>query len=313
MEKLTDNNRNRYGIGLASVLLCNTIWGFLPIYWKALQPIDSFVIIFYRIVLMALVCFAACTAKYGIKKLFKPMFSGGRKKTITYIAAGIIITLNWSIYIWAVNAGFVIQTSMGYFMEPLIVCIFGVLLYKEKVNKWKKISMVFAVCGLMVMIIGYREIPMIAVGLGLTFATYSAIKKSVFISPIQSLLYETIFITPVALIFILHFERSGIGAMEAGGFKFFLLMFAGLATAVPLTLFSFAANKLPLITLGLSEYISPSISLILGIFVFKEAFDAIQFAAFMVIWIGLAFFTYGEMKDMKKLKNKENSVDREKA
>lgn len=300
MERLNQSDNRTYKIGLISVLCCNTFWGFLPIYWQSLKPIDSSLIIFYRIVLMFLVCFAACVFRTGVKDLFKPMFES-KKKAFVYIIAGIVITLNWSIYIWAVNADYVIQTCMGYFLEPLVVCCFGMIFYKEKANKWKKISLAFACCGLLVMIIGYGEIPLIALGLGLSFATYSAIKKSVFINPIQSLLYETLFLTPIALIVVVIIEKSGGGAIAtAGGFKFFLLMFAGLATAIPMGLFSFAANKLPLITLGLCEYIAPSISLVIGIFLFKEPFDIIQFSAFVVIWVGLIFFTYGEITDMKK-------------
>lgn len=299
MESLNQDSKRTYRIGLISVLCCNTFWGFLPIYWQALKPIDSSVIIFYRVALMFLVCYAACAFRMGFKDVFKPMFES-KKKTFTYVIAGIVITLNWSLYIWAVNANYVIQTCMGYFLEPLVVCCFGVIFYKEKANKWKKISLGFAICGLMVMIIGYGEIPLIALGLGLSFAIYSAIKKSVFINPIQSLLYETLFLMPIALIVIVFMEKSGTGALDtAGGFKFFLLMFAGFATAIPMGLFSFAANKLSLITLGLCEYIAPSITLVLGIFLFKEPFDIIQFSAFSVIWVGLIFFTYGEICDIK--------------
>ncbi len=291
--------RKDYRAGLISILSCGFLWGLLPIYWNVLKPIDSFVIIFYRVVLMALVCFFACWYKYGIKEMFKPMFQN-RKNTLIYITAGLIITINWSIYIWAVNAGYVIQTSMGYFLEPLLVCIFGVVIYKEKINRPKKIAMIFAFAGLMVMIIGYHQIPMIAVGLGISFAVYAAIKKSVDISPTQSLLYETIFLVPIASGFIIYYEYTGMGAWAAGGSgKFLLLMLAGIATAVPLALFAFAAGRLPLITLGLSEYISPSISLILGIFLFKEKFDLVQFSAFVLIWIGLIFFTCGEVKEQR--------------
>lgn len=296
--KLYYGKENEYRLGLAASIGCSVVWGFLPIYWNALKPINSVVIIFYRILLMTLVCFIACAYKYGIKKVFKPMFET-RKKTAIYVTAGIVMTINWSIYIWAISAGYVIQCSMGYFLEPLVICIFGIIFYKEKINKWKKISLLFALCGLLVMIIGYGQFPLISIGLGLSFAIYSAIKKSVTLPPIQSLLYETLFLTPIALIFIYHFESTGTGALTAGGTgKFILLMFAGIATAVPMGLFSFAANKLPLITIGLTEYISPSISLILGIFLFKEPFDIIQFSAFAIIWVGLIFFTYGEMRDI---------------
>ncbi len=291
-------DKRNYRIGLTSAIGCAIVWGLLPIYWNGLKPIPSGVIIFYRIVLMAVVCFIACAFQYGLKNVFKPMFES-KKSLLTYIIAGIVITINWSIYIWAVNAGQVIQTSMGYFLEPLVVCLFGVVIYKEKINNWKKISVCFAVCGLLVMIIGYKQVPLIAVGLGLSFAIYAAIKKSVSAAPLQSLLYETIFLAPVALGFVCYYENAGVGALTAGSGKFILLMFAGIATAVPLALFSFAASKLPLITVGLTEYISPSISLILGIFLFKEPFDAIQFSAFAIIWIGLIFFTYGEISDNK--------------
>ena len=297
-------NKN-YKNGLIYALGCALIWGFLPIYWDALNPISSLVVIFYRITLMTLTCLAIQYYQVrNIKAMFAPMFED-KKKLRTYIIAGILITMNWSIYIWAVQAGYVIQSSMGYFLEPLLVCLFGMIIYKEKANKWKKISLGFALVGLMVMIIGYREMPIIAIGLATTFATYTAIKKSVDLPPFQSLLYETIFIAPITLLIVFWIEGSGIGAMATGGNgKFILLLFAGIASAVPMGLFSAAARNLPLLTLGLTSYISPSIALVLGIFLFKEPFDMIQFSAFVIIWIGLVFFTYGEVAEIRN-KGKE--------
>ena len=292
--------KNNYKTGLFYALMCAVLWGFLPIYWDALKPIDSFVIIFYRIVLMMLTCLIICWyQKRSLRAVFQPLFAD-KKRMWIYICSGMVITVNWSIYIWAVNAGFVIQSSMGYFLEPLLVCVFAMVIYKEKVNKWKAAALVLAVIGLLIMVIGYREVPMIALGLASTFAVYAAIKKSVDLPPFQSLLYETIFIAPIALIVVLYLEGSGAGALAAGGFgKFGLLLLAGLATAVPMGFFSAAANKLPLFTLGLTEYISPSITLVLGIFLFREPFDLIQFSAFVVIWIGLVFFTYGEICEIR--------------
>ena len=300
-------NKN-YKNGLICALSCAVIWGILPIYWDALNPISSLVVIFYRVTLMTLTCFAIqFYQKRNIKEIFAPMFKD-KKKIWTYIIAGILITMNWSIYIWAVQAGFVIQSSMGYFLEPLIVSLLGMIIYKEKANKWKKISIGFALVGLLVMIIGYRELPIISIGLAITFAIYAAIKKSVDLPPFQSLLYETIFIAPITLLIVFYLEGNGIGALATGGSgKFLLLMFAGIASAIPMGLFSSAAKNLPLLTLGLTEYISPSISLVLGIFLFKESFDIIQFSAFVIIWIGLVFFTYGEYADIRnKRKGQEN-------
>lgn len=292
-------NKN-YKTGLTCALTCAVIWGVLPIYWDALNPISSLVVILYRIVLMTLTCLVVQLYQTrSIKEIFAPMFEN-RKKLGIYVIAGILITANWSIYIWAVQVGFVIQASMGYFLEPLVVSLFGMIIYKEKANKWKLISMGFAVAGLMVMIIGYKELPAIAIGLATTFAIYTAIKKKVDLPAVQSLLYETAFIAPVALIVVIWMEGSGTGAVATGGSgKFILLMFAGILTAVPMGLFSAAATKLPLLSLGLIEYIAPSIALVLGIFLFKEPFDIIQFSAFVIIWIGLIFFTYGEVVDVR--------------
>ena len=297
-------NKN-YKNGLIYALSCAVIWGFLPIYWNALNPISSLVVIFYRIALMTLTCFAVeFYQKRNIKEIFAPLFAD-KKKIWTYIIAGVLITMNWSIYIWSVQAGYVIQASMGYFLEPLLVCLLGMIIFKEKANKWKKISLGLALAGMMVLVVGYKELPLIAIGLATSFGVYTAIKKRVDLPPLQSLLYETIFIAPIALLVVFWMEGSGIGALETGGsVKFILLLFSGLATAVPMGLFCAAAKNLPLLTLGLVQYISPSISLILGIFLFREPFDIIQFSAFAIIWIGLVFFSYGELTDIRSM-NKE--------
>lgn len=294
-------NKN-YKNGLIYALSCAVIWGFLPIYWNALNPISSLVVIFYRIALMTLTCFAVeFYQKRNIKEIFAPLFAD-KKKILTYIIAGVLITMNWSIYIWSVQAGYVIQASMGYFLEPLLVCLLGMIIFKEKANKWKKISLGLALAGMMVLVIGYKELPLIAIGLATSFGVYTAIKKRVDLPPMQSLLYETIFIAPIALLVVFWMEGSGIGALETGGsVKFILLLFSGLATAVPMGLFCAAAKNLPLLTLGLVQYISPSISLILGIFLFREPFDIIQFSAFAIIWIGLVFFSYGELTDIRSM------------
>lgn len=296
------DNKN-YKNGLIYAISCAVLWGVLPIYWNALKPISSMVVIFYRIALMTLCCFVVqLFSTRDVKEIFAPMFAD-KKKTMTYVAAGLLITVNWSIYIWAVQAGFVIQASMGYFLEPLLVCLLGMIIFKERANKWKKISLCFAFAGMMVMVIGYKELPLISLGLATTFGVYTAIKKKVDLPALQSLLYETVFIAPIALLVIFCMEGRGVGALATGGSgKLALLLLAGIVSAVPLGLFCAAAKNLPMLTLGLTEYISPSISLILGIFLFKEPFDVIQFSAFVIIWIGLVFFTYGELSDIRSMK-----------
>ena len=147
-------------------------------------------------------------------------------------------------------------------------------------------------------------------GLGLTFAVYAAIKKNFPMPPLLSLLYETIFLMPAALAVVIWLEISGAGAVSTGNpFKYFLLMFCGLFTAFPLVLFANAANKISLFTLGLTEYLSPTISLLISIYLFREPFDQVQLISFGIIWIGLGFFSYGEYLHWTKgnLKKRESS------
>lgn len=168
-------DKKDYIKGMQAAIFCSVLWGVLPLYWQALRPIGSGVIIFYRIFLVGLVCFAASAGIYGIKEVLKPWHD--KRLVLRNIAAGLLITFNWSLYIWAVNADFVIQTCIGYYIEPLMVCVFGIVFFKEKLEKHKLIAIIFAGVGLTVILIHFMQIPFIALGLALSFATYAAIKK----------------------------------------------------------------------------------------------------------------------------------------
>lgn len=293
------NEQKEYKQGMISALLCSFWWGIMPIYWQWLRPIDSSVIIFYRIVLVAVVCLIGALIFYKKEEITAPLKN--KKLIVKYVLAGILITANWSLYIWAVNANFVIQTSIGYYIEPLVVCIFGIVLFKEKLSKYKIIALILAAAGVAAVIIYFKEIPLIAIGLALTFAIYAATKKNLSLPPLIALFYETIFLMPIALAVIIYLEVTGQGALSVGEpSKFALLMLCGLFTAFPLGLFANAARKLNLFVVGLTEYISPTISLFIGIFLFKEPFESIQLVAFAIIWIGLIFFSYGEYRENRK-------------
>lgn len=295
----TDGGRKEYRQGMTSALMCSFFWGILPIYWQLLRPIDSSVIIFYRIVLVAAVSLIGALLFHSREEISAPLKD--KKLVLKYALAGLLITVNWSIYIWAVNADFVIQTSIGYYIEPLVVCVFGIVLFKEKLSKYKMIALIFAAAGVAAVIAYFREIPLIALGLALTFAVYAAAKKNFSLPPIISLFYETVFLAPIALGVIIYLEVSGKGALSAGEpFKFALLMLCGLFTALPLGLFANAARKLNLFVVGLTEYISPTLSLFIGIFLFKEPFESIQLVAFAIIWVGLIFFSYGEYRESRE-------------
>lgn len=291
-------DKKDYIKGMQAAIFCSALWGVLPLYWQALRPIGSVVIIFYRIFLVGLVCFAASAKIYGIKEVLKPWQD--KRLVLRNIAAGLLITFNWSLYIWAVNADFVIQTCIGYYIEPLMVCVFGIVFFKEKLEKHKLAAIIFAGVGLTVILIHFMQIPFIALGLALSFATYAAIKKTSELPPLISLFYETVFLMPIALAVIIYLEVSGRGALDTGApYQYVLLLLCGVLTAVPLGLFGVSAQKVPLTTLGITQYLSPSIALVIGIFIMNEPFDMVQLISFIIIWIGLVFFTMGEIKKEK--------------
>lgn len=287
-----------YKKGLIYALACSILWGILPIYWQALRPIESSVIIFYRIFLVGLVCLIVSFKLYGPEEIKKHLAPKGAK--LKFFLAGCLITANWSIYIWAVNADQVIQTCVGYYIEPLMVSVFGIIFFKEKLTKYKLMALVLALAGVVVLLLHFMEIPLVALSLAITFATYAAVKKSFNLPSVLSLLYETMFLMIPALAVIIYLEVTGQGAIGVGEpYQYGLLMLCGPITALTLAFFAEAANKVPLVTLGIIEYISPSLALVIGIFVLHEPFDMVQFIAFVIVWIGLVFFTIGEAKVSK--------------
>ncbi len=291
-------DRRRQEVGMACAILCNLLWGILPIYWKSLDPIEPILIMFYRLVLACLVVFVAALITYGWKGIIEPAKKKGALKA--FVLAGMVISVNWTLYIFMVNTGRIVQTSIGYYIGPLVICAFGMIFFKEKPNKYKTMAIALAFLGVCVMLLSYGEIPVLALLLATSFATYAAIKKKVQAPALISLFYETVFIAPIALAVILYMELNGLGAFtvaEPG--QVGLLFLSGLFTAIPLSLFAMATNRISLFALGLTEYISPSIGLILGIFIYKEPFDVYQFIGFTIIWAGLAVFTADDIMARK--------------
>ena len=297
--KSLDNKNSDYRNGIICVLACQLIWGFLPVYWQALVPIPSWIIILYRMTTMFIYSYIAARMRYTKEEIWGPLKEKGAVKR--YLIAGALLTANWSIYIWAMTTGHMIQSSIGYYLEPIVICLFGVVIFKEKFTKYNATAMALATIALVVMLIHYRQLPGVALGLAFTWATYSAIKKSSKNPPVIELVYETMFYAVFAVIGILVIETRGIGALNLGvPGKYALMFLSGLVTLIPIALFGSAAKKVSLFIIGLTQYISPSITLLLGIFAYKEPIDRVQLISFAVIWIGLIFFTYGEYKNNKE-------------
>lgn len=286
-----------YKKGILATLGSQLIWGALPIYWHMLRPINSWIIIIYRIFTVFICSLIFARRLYTWEEILSPLKD--KKMVLSYIIAGGIITINWSTYIWAVNANKVIETSIGYYIQPLMVVLFGIIIFHEHLTKYKLIAICLACLSVGLILVHFGKFPLIALMLALTFSTYSVIKKKLKQPAFISLIYETAFYAPFALMIIIYLEIKGIGAAEVmtGPFQFVLLLLSGLMTVIPLGLFAAANIRIPLVTVGVTQYISPTIQLVLGILAFGEPFDRFQFIAFLIIWIGLIFFTIGEFKE----------------
>lgn len=288
-----------YKKGILATIGSQLIWGALPIYWHMLRPVNSWVIIVYRMVTVFIFSLIIARKLYSWEEILAPLKD--RKMVISYTIAGGIITVNWSTYIWAVNADNVIETSIGYYIQPLMVVMFGVIFFHERLTKYKMIAIILAASSVILILIHFGKVPLIAILLALTFSVYSVIKKKLKQPALISLVYETAFYALFALALIIYLEKRQIGALHVitGPTQYILLLLCGLMTVIPLGLFAAANIRIPLVTVGVTQYISPTIQLIMGVLLFKEPFDKFQFAAFAIIWIGLVIFTIGEFKSYR--------------
>lgn len=293
-------DRMEHRKGIFGVLAAMVMWGVLPVYWQMLRPISSWVIILYRIVLVCVYSLIAARFSYSFKEIFEPLKDKATRRM--YFSAGFFVTVNWSIYIYGVNASQIVQCSLGYYIEPLMICLFGIILFHEKITKFNLTAMLLAGVSIVMLLFHFGEVPALALLLAVTFSIYTAIKKKASQPPLIALVYETLIFAPPALAAIIYLEATGQGAIASatGAGQYALLFLCGLFTLVPLGLFGFAAQRCTMFDLGLLEYVSPTLSLIIGISFLGESVDMVQIIGFAIIWVGLVFFSYGEFKEMRK-------------
>ena len=298
MQRKDNAKKSEYREGLIYVLICQLIWGFLPVYWQSLVPIESWKIILYRIFTMFICSYVFARLKYSREEVLAPLKN--RRTLLIAFASGLVLTLNWSIYIWAMTTGHMIQSSIGYYIEPIVICAFGIVIFKEKLTKYNLAAIVLALLAIVIILVHYGQLPGVALGLAFSWAVYSAIKKASELPPVIALVYETMPYAVLALAAIIFVESRGIGALSVGAPRQYAMMWAsGLMTFIPIALFGYAAKKTTLLVIGLAQYRSPTITLLLGRFVFGEPIDRVQLLAFAIIWTGLAIFTYGELKSYR--------------
>ncbi len=265
------------------------LWGFFPIYFKTLQSVSPFQIMSHRMVWCLVFMLIIMALRGELPALIKNIT---RRTALIYLCAGGILSINWLTYVWAVNSDYVLEASLGYFINPLVIVLLGVIFLKEKLRltQWIPIGLAAAAVGYMT--IQHGKLPWIALVLAFTFGIYSLIKKIAPLDALPGLTMETAMVFLPAAGFLLFEELRGEGVfIHAGGSISLLLAFAGVVSGVPLLLFSLGAQQIPLSLVGMLQYICPTIQFLLGVFLYGEAFDHTQLIGFSIIWLALLIYS----------------------
>ena len=286
---------NNKTFGSLAVALAYASWGLLTLFWNLLAEVNSLYILAQRILwsMVFMGIFIAVTKDTGeIKAIFK-----NRRDLLICFICGMLITVNWGTYIYAVNSGHVLDASLGYFIEPIVVSVIGMLTFKERLSRFEKITFFFSVLGLAYMIAVTRVMPLLALVIAGSFAVYGAVKKMIHISAQASLFMETLCMTPFALIFTVIAEQQGFGSIGVlSGQALLLLPACGVITSVPLLLFNIGVKKIPYYISGILMYINPTLQFLMGLCYFHEAMDIHRLIAFIIIWLGILFTVYEKAK-----------------
>ncbi len=265
-------------------------WGLIPVYWKLLKTVPADEIIAHRCVWTTLFLIGLLTWQRRWPELREAARS--RRTLIYCFASGLALSTNWLVFIWAVNVNRVVETSLGYFMTPLVNVLFGAIFLRERLTRWQLVSVLLALVGVLNLTLGYGKFPWVAVILCISFGLYGLLRKKSGTRPIPGLFLETTLLTPLALIYLLNLQRAGGPIFGPVPWSFALLLVStGIVTGLPLVWFGHAARHLRLTTIGFLQYLAPSGSFFLGVFLYHEPFTRAHLITFTFIWIALAIFT----------------------
>src|SRR5699024_7473277 len=268
-------NKNTLRSGIFYALIAYLLWGFLPIYWKTLDEVSSSTVLAHRViwsfVFLSLLIVLTNQTKPFIQSA--TLILKSKKTLLILFTASIVISLNWLTFIWAVQNDFVIQTSLGYYIKPLISVVMVIVFLIERLSLAQVLAVGLVAISVLFLTFSYGVFPCVSLILAFSFATYGLLKKFITINSIYSLTIETLFVTPIALLFLIFFNQASANFTELPTLIMMLLIGAGVATAVPLILFGKAVQELSLSFIGILQYLAPTIMLLLGIFLYDEVFS----------------------------------------
>jgi chloramphenicol-sensitive protein RarD len=293
-------DENKAGIWYGVVAY--TLWGILPLYWKLMQAVPAIEILAHRVLWSFVFMFLLVIFTGGWKTV--ALGFADKKKLLLMFLCGVLVSLNWFTYIFAVNTGHVIEASMGYFINPLVVVMLGVAVFKEKMTRWQLAAVILAAIGVLMITMQYGRVPWISLFLAGSFASYGLVKKIIRVDSITGLTMETLVIMPIALFYIIGLEKNAVGALGSAALPIVLFLAGtGVITAVPLLFYARGIEKTTFSMMGFLQYIAPSISLFLGIFIFKEYFSLFHLISFCFIWAALLIFTLDSVGIIGNIRN----------
>ena len=294
---------SKYTTGLLYGLSAYVMWGLLPLYWKVIEKAGAFEILAHRGIWSLLLCLLLLMLRKQMKSALAMVW---RRRTIAMLllASG-LLTINWAVYIWSVTVNRVVEAALGYYITPLINVVFGVVLLKEKLRKLQWIAVSLAALGVLILTIGYGSLPWIALVLAISWGSYSLIKKSLNLGALETLSVETLFAFFPNFIYLLMIEKEGRATFGGGVGDSLLLMGAGIATVAPLLLFNGSTTRLPLSTVGMLQYITPTIMLFIGVFINHEDLQPTKLIGFAFIWAALGFLSRDLIRSSRSFDNRQ--------
>jgi chloramphenicol-sensitive protein RarD len=275
--------------GIWNGLGAYVLWGFFPIYWKLLHEVPALQVIGHRIAWS----FILLVAVIGLTRQWNNFRSAALAPKVIgiYAIAGVLLSINWLVYVWGVNAGFIVETSLGYFINPLVSVLLGVVFLRERLRSMQWLAVGLAAAGVIYLTLTYGRPPWIALSLAFSFGIYGFVKKLAPLGSLYGLTLETALVFPAALIYLLFAESTGTGAfLHQGAVTDMLLVGTGVVTSIPLLMFASAAREIPLTMIGVLQYVAPTIQFLIGVFLYHEPFDQSRLIGFSLVWIALIIF-----------------------
>jgi chloramphenicol-sensitive protein RarD len=278
--------RRGFLLGVAAYAM----WGLFPLYWRILEPAGAVEILAHRVVWSLVTMVVLTIALRRVKQL--RAITRDRRVVVLLVIASIVIGFNWGGFIYGVNSGRVVEVSLGYFINPLVTVLLGVLVIGERLRTLQWCAIGIAGVAVVILTIDYGHPPWIALLLACSFGTYGLAKKKADVEAVESLTFETILLAPLALAYILWLSANGDSNFGSHGTGHALLLTTtGLVTAIPLICFGAAAIRIPMTTIGLLQYLAPTIQFVLGLVVFDEQMTSVMWVGFTLVWVALSIFT----------------------